>query len=29
MTSNPHPGLPTARISDKIDLDELFKDAQQ
>lgn len=28
MTSNPHPDLPTAGLSDKIDLDELFKDAK-
>ena len=28
MTSNPQSDLPTAGISDKIDLDELFKDAK-
>lgn len=28
MTTNPHSGLPPESVSDKIDLDELFKDAK-
>lgn len=28
MTNQPHPDLPVEWVSDKIDLDELFKDAK-
>lgn len=28
MTNHPHPDLPVEWVSDKIDLDELFKDAK-
>jgi len=28
MTSNPHSDLPVDWVSDKVDLDELFKDAE-
>ena len=28
MTSNPQPGLPSEWVSDKVDLDQLFRDAK-